>query len=151
HIAYMAQMDRDKQALILDGADAGYFGDNISFSPDGKHLYCINHSPKGDALLKDGKSLFSAKQLVSYFLARTGDSVVAQLIHQNQDGSMGYFLLVNGKPVESSLSANPIANVIFSPDGKHFAAICGSAQIQFVVADGKKGQEYQFISPNMPN
>jgi hypothetical protein len=153
HIAYMAQMSRDKQSLIVDGAEAVYFGDNLSLSADGQHLYCINHSPKGDALLKDGKSMFTARQIVGYLLAPAGDGIIAQLIHQGKDGSTGYFLLVNGKPVEASLSSSPIDlnNVRFSPDGKHFAGICGSSPNQFVVNDGKKGQEYQSIMANMPN
>src|SRR6185503_16398856 len=39
-------------------------------------------------------------------------------------------------------------NVEFSPDAKHWAAVCqASASSYSVVVDGKKGQEYQTIQP----
>jgi len=40
------------------------------------------------------------------------------------------------------------SNVAFSPDAKHFVAVCqASASSFWVVVDGKKGQEYQGIAP----
>jgi len=149
HIAYVGQIARDKQALILDGADAGYMGDHLRFTADSQHLICINHSPKGDALLMDGKSQFTATQIIDYFLAPVGNGMIVELVHRNADASIGYFLMANGKPVDASLSPNVITSVIFSPDGKHYAAICGGAPRQFVVSDGKKGQEYQSIYSSM--
>jgi len=57
-------------------------------------------------------------------------------------------LLVDGKPVEATLTPNSVfERVLFSPDGKHYAAICGTSPNKFVVIDGKKGQEYFNINP----
>jgi hypothetical protein len=61
-------------------------------------------------------------------------------------------LLVDGKPVPATLSPNASDfnrnSMMFSPDGKHYAAICGKPGSQYIVVDGKKGQDYASISQN---
>jgi WD40 repeat protein len=53
--------------------------------------------------------------------------------------------VIGGKKVEGSEASNVMA-VTFSPDGKRYAATCQtSSSTQFVVADGKRGQEYATI------
>ncbi len=45
HVAYVAQIARDKQALIVDGKDAGYFGGHLQFTADSQHLISVSNSP----------------------------------------------------------------------------------------------------------
>jgi len=139
----------EKRALIVDGADAGYYGEQLQFTPDSQHLISIGRSPKGQAVLIDGKPLFSARDIQEVFVPPVGNRFIFALTHFNKDGTArdGSFLLVDGKPVEATLTPSPsITRVIISPDGRHYAAICGSTPRQFVVIDGKKGQEYNSIN-----
>ena len=92
----------------------------------------------------EGKSLFKANQIIAVHVAPVGHRILPELRHANPYGSLDRFLLVDGKPAEATLSQQ-IKQVIFSPDGKLYAAICGRPGAEFVVVDGKKGQEYQFI------
>ena len=151
HIAYVAQIDRDKRTLILDGKDAGYIGDHLLFTGDSKHLVCISRSPKGQSVLVDGKSLFNAKEIIDMCVAPAGNRIITVLTHFSKDGNNreGVFLLVDGKPVEASLGEQ-VKQIVFSPDGKRYAAVCGKAGAQFVVMDGKKGQEYFAIDTDLP-
>jgi hypothetical protein len=139
HVAYVAQIDRDKRALILDGKDTGYFGYDLRFTPDSQHLICTAQTPKGMALLVDGKSRFSARQILAVYQAPAGDRIGVVLDHKYPDGSTGQFLLMDGKPVEASLGQQ-VKRVVFSPDGKRYAAICGRSGAEFVVTDGKRAR-----------
>jgi hypothetical protein len=148
HFAYVATMGThpgDKQALILDGKEAGFMVDNLQFSADSAHLIGIGRANGQAQLLVNGKSLFSAKEILAVYTSPTGHRVIPVLRHTNKDGTFGQFLLVDGKPVEASLSQQ-IKKVVFSPDGRRYAALCGRTGAEFVVVDGKKGEEYQFIS-----
>ena len=152
HIAYVGVISRDKRALILDGRDAGYFGTNLQFTADSKHLISLSPTPKGTALLVDGRPMFTARQILAYYCAPVTNRIAAVLTHDYPDRSTGQFVLLDGKPVEATLCKNGIAAVLFSPDGRHFAAVCSNASnIFFVVTDGKKGQEYDSIgTPGAP-
>ena len=148
HVAYVAQMSRDKTALIVDGKDPGYFGKHLQFTPDSKHLICVSESPKGHSVLIDGKPVFTARQILAMHVPPAGNRLIYSLMHFSKDGlsNEGTFLMVDGKPVEATLTKSGPPKVIFSPDGKHYAAICGSNGSTFVVIDGKKGQEYFTIN-----
>lgn len=146
HVAYVAQIDREKHALIVDGRDAGYLGSKLQFTSDSRHLISLAQMPKGTALLVDGKPRFTARQIVAYYCAPATNRLAAILTHQFPDGSQGQFVLLDGKPVEATLCKNGIQAVLFSPDGQHCAALCSNAaNIYYVVADGKKGEEYDAI------
>jgi Tol biopolymer transport system component len=150
HIAYVAQMTADardnKRVLIVDGKDAGYYAEHLQFTPDSKHLISVSQNPKGQAVLVDGKQFIAARQIVQVYVPPVGNRLITALYHFSKDGlSMeGMFLLVDGKPVEATLTTRDgsISKVIISPDGKHYAAICGKTGNLYVVIDGKKGQEY---------
>jgi hypothetical protein len=147
HIAYLAQIDRDKRTLIVDGKDAGYYGEKLQFTPDGKHLISVAQKPQGTSLQVDGKSLFTVKQLITYYVAPAGNRIASVMVHHYPDGSMGQVLIIDGKPVESTLCKDGIKAFVFSPDGKHYAAVCANApNLLWVVADGKKGQQYDQVA-----
>lgn len=143
HIAYPAQIDRDKRTLILDGKDAGYYGEKLQFTPDSKHLISVAQKPQGMSLLVDGKPLFNPKQLITYYVAPIGHHIAAVIGHHFPDGTQGQVLIVDNKPVEATACKEGIKTVVFSPDAKHYAAVCANApNVYWVVADGKKGQQY---------
>ena len=146
HFAYVARTGTrpsDPQALFIDGKDAGYFATDLQATSDG-HLLGVERTKEGVHLLMDGKSLFKAHEIFAVYLAPVSQRVAVVLRHNFPNGSFGQFLLVDGKPAEATLGEQ-IRQVVFSPDGKRYAAICGKVGAEFVVVDGKKGQQYQSI------
>lgn len=146
-IVYPATMEArgGKQTLIANGKDAGFFGEQLQWTADGKHLLCINRGPSGASVLLDGKSIFTAKELSRVYVPPVGNRLIFAVTHFSKDGlnREGGLLIVDGKPVEATLTKSWGAPyVVFSPDGKRYAAVCGAAPNRFVVIDGKKGQEY---------
>ena len=147
HIAVPTQIDREKRSIVLDGKDTGYYGEKLSFTPDSKHLVSIGQKQQGMSLQLDGKSLFTAKQLITYYLAPVGNRIASVLVHHYPDGTLGQFVVVDGKPVEATVCKEGIKAFVFSPDGKHYAAICANApNVLWVVTDGKKGQQYDQLA-----
>jgi hypothetical protein len=151
HFAYVAAMGThpgDKRALIVDGKDAGYLATNLQYTQD-NHLFGIVRDTKGEHLYVDGKQRFQARQIIAFYPAPTGGHVAAVLLHTNPDQSTGQFVLLDGtQPVEATLCQN-VRQVIFSPDGKRYAAVCTRSGAEWMVIDGKKGQEYQSIDQNV--
>jgi Tol biopolymer transport system component len=153
HFAYVAKMGTrpdDRQVLIVDGKEAGEPEMYLHFSPDGKHLVGIARDKDGDHLMVDGKSAIKAKGIYGLYLAPAGRRIIAVLRHENPNHSIGQFLWVDGKPAEASL-CEQVKDVLFSPDGKHYAALCGRSGAEWVVLDGKKGQEYMTITTAIEN
>jgi WD40 repeat protein len=146
HLAYVVQISRDKSALLLDGKDTGYMADNLQFTADSKHLVGLGHGADGTSLLIDGKPVVKARGVNGLYLSPAGNRIIAVLQHQDpKTRTIGQFLWVDGKPVEASL-CQTIKKVVFSPDGKRYAALCGRTGAEWMVVDGKKGQEYQLIA-----
>ncbi len=148
HYAYIVANPVNEQqwSLIVDGKPAGYKGGDPRFTADGKHLITRVEQlgVPGVEMLLDGKPWFRAPG-VRLYVPPVGSGVVAVVTRPTP--TFEEFLVVNGKRVESSLS-HQIAEVYFSPDGKHYAAECSnSSNFRFMVVDGKKGQEYQFLLP----
>jgi dipeptidyl aminopeptidase/acylaminoacyl peptidase len=151
HFAYVATNPRDtnQQTMILDGKPAGYSGTEPLFTGDSKHLLVRTHVPlapgRGQALqvLLDGKPCLKADD-ATLFVAPAGDLVAAAISRSTESGPRS-FLVVAGKKIEGSESLL-ISQVAFSPDGKRYAAQCQTAaSTQFVIVDGKKGQEYPSV------
>lgn len=139
HCVYVAQIERDKRALILDGKDAGYLGENPQFTADGQHLFCSARQGPFENLIIDGKPKIKTDGVHRLCMAPVGNTFAAVLQRVKPPGE---FLIVNGKKIEGS-DGTSIARVLFSPDGKRCAALCvASPTTQFVLLDGKKGHEY---------
>ena len=145
HFAYVASMGThpgDKRTVIVDGKDAGYLGDNLAYTADGTHLFAIVRQGAVVWLAVDGKPKIKTDGIAQIIMAPSGNGFAAVLQRLQPPGQ---FLIFNGKKVEGS-DCQSIDKVVISPDGKHFAAICSaSAQVKFVLIDGKKGQEYFMI------
>ena len=154
HFAYIWN-DPAKQkpwALIVDGKPAGYQGSNPQWSADSQHLFTQIQFPMGPGrgmgteVLLDGKPIMRA-QGVQLFIPPVGDMVIAQV--SAPIPSHVVFLTVRGKKIPGSDTdgqAGGIDQIVFSADGKHFAAkYRTSTNTQYVMVDGKKGLEYQFV------
>jgi hypothetical protein len=140
--AYVAQISRDKRTLILDGKDMGYVGDNLQFTADGQHLFSLVRQGAVVGLTVDGKLKMKTDGISQLVMAPVGNGFAVVIQRLNPPGE---FLVVNGKKVEGS-DCTRILKVVFSPDGKHVAAVCSLANnVNFVLIDGKKGQQYDGI------
>jgi len=139
HWAYVAQIERDKRTLVLDGKDAGYLGESPQFTADGQHFFCLVRQGPIVNLVVDGKPKVKSDGINRLCMAPAGNGFAAVLQRLQPPGE---FLIMNGKKVEGSDCLN-ITRVVLSPDGKRCAALCVvSNQAQFVLVDGKKGLEY---------
>ena len=152
HHAYVAvnPVDSNQQTLMLDGKPAGYAGTDPKFTGDGKHLlvrtYVKVDKGNGQAVevLADGKPFLKAQEATIH-PAPVGEGVVS-VVHRSGGNGTECFLVIAGKKIDGSEAA-AIDRVTFSPDGKRYAAECRSAAgAQFVVVDGKRGQQYQNIA-----
>ncbi len=119
--------------LIIDGVDAGYVGEHAQFTPDGKRVVCVSGQRPKRSVLVDGKELVSGYYVEKPAISPTGD--IASIVTINADGHRKLF--INDKPV-----ADNAGTVVFSPDGKHWAAVCGLNQKAWVIVDGQKQKEY---------
>jgi hypothetical protein len=138
------------QKLVVDGNPAPYYGTGPQWSPDSQHLYTKASVPGGGAIdvLEDGKPVMRTNG-VTLYLPPVGNMGIAVI---NRGTPPGMFIAIGGKVVPGS-EAGParINEVVFSPDGKHYAVRYNSQNGQaFVFADGKKGLEYQTIVSNLP-
>jgi hypothetical protein len=135
--------------LIVDGKPAPYRGGAPQWTNDSKHLYTQVQVPQGGGtdLLFDGKPLTRAFGFKIY-IPPVGNLVVVAVT-----GGANFhpfsFLVVNGKKVPGSdtVERGMIDDVVFSPDSKHYAAICGDTNSHhYVITDGKRGQEYVSVN-----
>jgi hypothetical protein len=149
HYAYVWN-DPQKQrpwTLIADGKPAGYQGGDPQWTADSKHLYTQIRQGQATDLLFDGKPIARAFNF-RVFIPPAGDLVVAAV----SGGSLVKpveFLVVAGKKILASEVPHDrggIEKVVFSPDGKHYAAVYGTTKnTRYVFADGKPGEEYVLI------
>jgi len=130
--------------LIVDGKPAPYQGGAPQWTNDSKHLYTQKSAaPNGTELLFDGKPIAKAFGFKVY-IPPVGD-MVAVVVSGGTNFHPFSFLVINGKKVPGSdtVERGLIDKVEFSPDGKHYAAICGdTSNHHYVITDGKRGQEY---------
>lgn len=123
-----------RKFLVVDGKDAGYVGEHPQFSPDGKNVICVSGQRPKQSVLVDGKELFSSYLVEKVVVGATGD--IAAIATINADGRKKLF--VNGKPV-----VDDATDIVFSPDGKRWAAICALNQKAWVVMnDGTRHKQY---------
>jgi hypothetical protein len=140
--------------LFVDGKEAGYSGSYPKWTSD-NHLVTVQTVSVPDPkigsvaeVLVDGHPVMRADTLKAY-VPPMGDMWVAvvTLPHQQPIKS---FLVVGGHQVPgseiTSPNVGPIGDVVFSPDGKHYAVVyTDSNGRSYVFSDGKKGLEYPAI------
>jgi WD40 repeat protein len=155
HYAYILTIEDpyhpDRFALVVDGKIAPYLAGTLQWSGDSKHLYTQQQqhvaTENGTVtdLLLDGKPIARAFSFQLY-VAPVGDMTVAVAAGGSRSAPMT-FLAVNGKRVPGTEIGAPggFDEVVFSPDGKHYAALCHRTQTKLLIVDGKKQTEYQNI------
>ncbi len=146
HIAAVAQITGKR--VVLDGKDTGYTAAHLAFTPDSRTLISVADLGGSHALLVDGKPTARALGFPKVVVAPVGNRIIA-VASETEAGAVSFVLMVDGKALEESRGKAMIETVTFSPDGKHWAAICGPAGARFVIRDGKKGQEYQGVENNL--
>ncbi len=113
----------------------------VAFSPDGDHYAYIWNDPHRQrpwTLIVDGKPAGYQGGAPQW----TADS--KHLYTQNRQGQ-GTDLLFDGKPIVPH-DHGGIEQVVFSPDGKHYAAVYTTMKnTRYVFTDGKPGEEYVII------
>ncbi|HKR83891.1 MAG TPA: hypothetical protein VJS37_06915 [Terriglobales bacterium] len=148
HFAYTLTISdprsQDRYEFAVDGKVMPYIAGGPQWTSDSKHLYTQRRSPpNGTELLFDGKPIAKAFSFRIY-IPQVGDLVVVAVTGGTNFHPFS-FLVVNGKKVPGSdtVERGSIDSVVFSPDGKHYAAICGDINSHhYVIVDGKRGQEY---------
>ena len=148
HYAYVWNDPKGQKPwmLIVDGKPAAYQGGSPQWTNDSKHLYTQKTAGSTTELMFDGKPLSRAFGFKVY-IAPVGDMVVTAVTGGTDFHPLS-FLVVNGKKVLGSetVERGSIDNVVFSPDGKHYAAICGDINShKYVIYDGKRQQEYNAV------
>jgi len=124
----------NQKFLVIDGKDAGYVGEQPQFTPDGKRVVCIARQWLKGTVLVDGKETVSGQHVDKVVISPTGD--IGAIVVLNADNRKKLF--INGKPV-----VDDAANVVFSPDGKRWAAVCALNQKAWVILnDGTRHKEY---------
>jgi len=165
YIWYDPSPNSQRSLLIVDGKPAPYLSGSPQWSADSQHLYTkrsarVPGSTTGQAteVLLDGKPIIRTDIDVTLYIPPVGDMVVALVRKSAGRGAQSEFFVIGGKMVPGSElvgDGSGIGKVIFSPDGKHYAAQYTNAnQRSFVFADGKKGLEYAKVGfvgsgPNM--
>ena len=142
--AYVAtrREDRGTKFLVLDGKNAGYFGDSPGFTADGKHLLTLVSYNQEARLLVDGKTIIRAQEIVAVYVPPAGSLVLTVLRRINPGAAGSCFIAADDKEVAGSDCVD-VDQVIFSPDGKRYAALCtGPTSTKWMIIDGKKGEEY---------
>ena len=143
------------QQFVLDYQVAPYKSDNFKFSGTGLDIYSTirltSSGPKPAQVVEgliDGKAVVKADD-VRWFVPPVGTMAVAA-VTKNGSPAATEALVVNGQVVAGSETqpGGRYGNVIFSPDGKHYAAFATGGNGAWVFADGKKQQVYQGIGLN---
>jgi len=139
---------QDRFEFAVDGKVMPYLAGGAQWTNDSKHLYTRRHVPNSGLteLLFDGRPLSRAFEFRVY-IPPVGDMVVTA-VTGGTNGHPFSFLVVNGKKVPGSdtVERGIIHDVVFSPDGKHYAVHCENlANGHYVIVDGKRGQEYSSI------
>jgi hypothetical protein len=147
HYAYVgAQADgHDTPWTVVDGRQVKHFGDELQFNAKG-HLFALLKGKGEMALNVDGKNAIVANNITQLHISPTGGEIAAVLYMAKTNKT---FLTINGKAVPAS-EGSQLQDVYFSPDDKHYAAVCSTGGTgYFVILDGKKGQTYNQINGGM--
>ncbi len=139
---FSRQGERRGELLMIDGKDVGFQGIKPQFSPDGKNVITIGKAPDTDILLINGKQASRAPLIHSAHMSAGGLNFLVLGTSRNVPG---VFLGAGGKKIPGS-DCESIDKVVFSPDGKRYAALCSVAGgKKFALIDGKKGQIYDQV------
>jgi hypothetical protein len=142
HYAYVGTVADGNETPwgFVDGKQVKYFGGDLQFTAKG-HLVGLIRRPGEMALNVDGKNTLIANSISQVTLSPTGGMIGAMVYIAKANKTI---LTINGKAVPGTEGAL-VQNMFFSPDDKHFAALCTGSSGAYMIIDGKKGQQYNLI------
>jgi Tol biopolymer transport system component len=132
--------------LMIDFQAVPYTAGLPQWTADSQHLYTSRQVPvpphQINEYLLDGKPVLRA-DFARIYVPPVGNMVVIAA-QKTSVNPATWFLSIDGKVVPGSeQTGGQIVGLIFSADGKHYAARYGNQNgRQFIFADGKKGREY---------
>jgi WD40 repeat protein len=153
HYAYVFQVNVETgnplPALMVDGKRAPYAGGAPQWTAD-SHLYTTMGVPRASAMdvLLDGKPIMRVGGVVMH-MAPSGPAMLANVLVVDARGQRNNFLTIGNRRIPNSdcRGSAAINGVFFSADVKHWAIRCQDSNTAYwVMADGKKGQDYQSIN-----
>lgn len=127
--------------LVVDGQDQRYVADVVKFTPDGQRLL-THRNIRGYEAYGQPQLCLEANPFINirtekYFISDTGLIVAVGV------GRKGPCLWVMGDHFD--LGSGRLQELVFSPDGKRWAARINNGQREYVLVDGKPGREYDRI------
>ena len=153
HHVYLAEnpQKRGTFTLVVDGKPSSFPGGEPQMTADGLHVFTKRQIPgptPTTEVLLDGKPIMRAQSAQIY--TTPVSSGFMTVVTQGTPGTGIHFLTMGTQRIPGTdCPWSPgYSNVGFSADGKHWVAVCqASASSFWIVADGKKGQDYQGIVP----
>ena len=139
----------------LDGKTWDFTNDSTNplpavMSPDGSKLaYLQNKNGGREAVSVNGKKGLDYDNVDDLHFSSDGHLYYQASMINNG----GHFVIRDEEEFGPYMPApnNPgmgfMGGLVFSPDGKHVAYIAGDGKHAFVVADGKKGADYDYLEP----
>jgi hypothetical protein len=155
HYAYVFQVNKETgnplPALMVDGKRAPYAGGDPRFTADGLHLYTKMIVPRTSVIdvLLDGKPIMRVGG-ADLHMAPAGSLMLASVLAVSPSGERSMFLTIGNKRVPNSDCHGGNNTAYFSADAKHWAVKCQDSNTSnWIMTDGKKGQEYQAIGSDV--
>ena len=153
HHVYMVEspQKRGTYALVVDGKPSTIAGGEPQMTADGLHVFTKRPIPGPNPVVEvllDGKPIMKA-QSAQIYTAPVGSGFMT-VVTQGTPGSGIHFLTMATQRIPGTDCPWNVGYVglTFSADGKHWAAACqASSSSYWIVADGKKGQDYQGLDP----
>jgi WD40-like Beta Propeller Repeat len=149
HYAYI-NYNRDGTGAwaFVDGKQVNFFGDNLQYTARNVLVSTMHTPDNNNVFVLNGKPSIKALGLTPMWISDDGKQIA--MIITPQQGAQA-FLTVDGKQVAGTEGV-PVEKVYFSPDGKHYAALCRTKTgAKYMIIDGKKGDEYPSIAPQVAN
>ena len=135
-----------KHALAVDGKDAGYLGNNPTFTADGKLLITSAMEGKEAVILVNGKAVARGARAGRIVAAPTGGRWGALIYRKDAQHNDVPMLIIDGKEVPDGAE---VVEIWFSPDGKRYAAASHhhfNRGPDSMIVDGKRGAEFPAVT-----
>jgi len=133
----------EKQIAVVDGKEnaKSYVSiDGLKFSADSQHVVYRAHDGKKFCMVVDDIEGKRYDFIGPSILSRHSGRIAYLACEKNL-----FFIILDGKK-EKGYSNYSICNLLFSPDGSHFAYAANSYNGEgFVVLDGKPGKRYHSV------
>jgi hypothetical protein len=137
----------DENISVVDGKEVPFIGFNPVYTADNRLLTALQNRPSDPAVVAiNGKPAVNGVSIGGKIGPAPSGLRWAGVMQPKKPGDPNV-LYIDGKEVPE---AQNVDEVIFSPDGSRYMALCrnNATHTRYVVVDGKKGPEYQAIAAN---